>query len=325
MRILSGMRPTGKMHLGHLAGALSKWVELQKDNECFFMVADWHALMSEYKNPGVMKESSMDNVIDWLAVGIDPQKSCLFVQSQVLQHLELFTILGIITPLGWLYRCPTYKEQMQQLKEKEIANYGFLGYPVLQTADIIVYRAEGVPVGEDQLSHLEIAREIVRRFHFLYDTEIFPEPQALLTPTPRLMGIDGRKMSKSYQNTISLSDTDKEVSQKIMGMFTDPQRIKKTDPGHPLTCNVFSYYKVFKPDLEKEVMDWCQNAKKGCTECKKNLAKIIMEILEPIQEKRRKIEKKTDYISDIIKKGNERARNEAELTMQKVREVLKLV
>ena len=324
MRVLSGMRPTGKLHLGHLVGALSQWLKLQEEHTCFFMVADWHALMSEYKNPHLIQEYALDNVKDWLSCGIHPQKSCIFIQSQVREHLELFMILSCLTPLGWLYRCPTYKDQIQQLKDKELSNYGFLGYPVLQTADIIIYKAEGVPVGEDQLPHLELAREIIRRFHFLYKKEIFPEPQAILSSFPRLLGLDSRKMSKSFNNIISLQEEPEVVKKKVMSMFTDPLRIRRTDPGHPLKCNVYSYYKAFKPSMIEEVKDWCENAKQGCTDCKRRLAQIIIEVLAPIQEKRRQLDKKSDYVFDIIKEGNKKAKNVASKTLEEVRELLKL-
>jgi len=232
------MRPTGKLHLGHWVGALSNWVALQEKYKCFFMVADWHALMSEYKNPSVVKDSILDNVSDFLAYGINPEESVLFIQSEVPEHLELFTIFSFLTPLGWLSRCPTFKEQVSQLKDKEINTYSFLGYPALQAADIALYKADAVPVGEDQLPHLELAREIIRRFHFLYHKEVFVEPQAILTKVPRLSGLDGRKMSKSYNNYISLDEDDKSIKNKISNMITDPARIKKEDKGHTDVCNV---------------------------------------------------------------------------------------
>ncbi len=321
MRVLSGMRPTGSLHLGHLVGALNNWIKLQAEHECFFMVADWHALMSEYKHPENIKKFSLDNILDWISVGISPEKSCIFIQSQVPQHLELFMIFSVLTPLGWLYRCPTYKDQLRELKEKDIANYGFLGYPVLQASDIVLYKAQGVPVGEDQLPHLELTREIVRRFHYIYQKEVFPEPQALLTTFPRLLGTDGRKMSKSFQNTILLKDPPSLIRKKVMSMFTDPTRIKKSQPGHPSTCNVFSYYKAFKPSLEDEVKNWCQGAKRGCTECKERLSQVIIEILSPFQERRSQLENKKDLVSDIIKEGNKRAQRTAEETMQEVRKI----
>jgi tryptophanyl-tRNA synthetase len=276
-RILSGMRPTGKLHLGHLVGALDNWVKLQDEYECFFMVADWHALMSEYENTAVLSESMLDNVIDWLSAGIDPVKSTLFIQSEVPQHLELNMIFSCLTPLGWLERCPTYKEQLREIKTRNLNTYGFLGYPVLQAADILLYKAEKVPVGEDQLPHLELTREIARRFNSLYKKELFPSPDAILTKAPRLLGLDGRKMSKSYDNTIGLSDSAETIKKKTQAMFTDPKRIKLTDKGHPEICNVFSYYSIFIPQMQKEASDWCRNAKLGCTDCKKRLALGLIE------------------------------------------------
>jgi tryptophanyl-tRNA synthetase (EC 6.1.1.2) len=244
-RILSGMRPTGKLHLGHLVGALKNWRELQDEYDCFFMVADWHALMGEYKDPGRLHEYSIDNVVDWISCGIDPDRSTLFIQSRVPEHLELFMVFSCMTPLGWLERCPTYKEQLREVTTREINTYAFLGYPALQAADILLYKASVVPVGEDQLPHVELTREIAKRFAFLMKREVFPEPQAKLTTVPRLLGTDGRKMSKSYDNYIGLGDAPELVRKKVMNMFTDPQRIKRTDPGRPEVCNLHSYYQVF--------------------------------------------------------------------------------
>ena len=287
-RLLSGMRPTGKLHLGHLVGALDNWAKLQGEHDCFFMVADWHAFMSEYKNPKNIRDNIVDNVIDWIACGIDPKRSVIFVQSDVPEHLELFMILSNITPLSWLERCPTYKDQLKELKAKEINSHGFLGYPVLQAADILVYKANVVPVGEDQLAHLELAREIVRRFHSLY-AKVFPEPEALLTKSSRLLGLDNRKMSKSYNNTIELSASDDVIGKKVQSMITDPARIKRTDPGHPEICNIHSYYAVFKPEEKANIDKACRAAEIGCTECKKRLGDIIVDVLAPIKEKRDKL------------------------------------
>lgn len=321
-RILSGMRPTGPLHLGHLAGALKNWVQLQEKYECFFMIADWHALMSEYKDSRRIKEYCLDNLIDWLASGLDPEKSVLFRQSDVPEHCELNLILSIITPLGWLERCPTYKEQITQLREKELTTHGFLGYPVLQAADIIIYKAKYVPVGEDQLPHLELCREIVRRFHFLFKKEIFPEPQALLTETPKLLGLDGRKMSKSYNNFIALSDSPEEIRRKVAGMFTDPERIKITDPGHPDTCNVYSYYKLFAPQLENQVYEECKSAKIGCVQDKQRLAECIIEFLKPFQERRKQFSEDKEFLNRVLKEGAEKAREVAMSTLKEVREAI---
>jgi tryptophanyl-tRNA synthetase len=323
-RILSGMRPTGKLHLGHLVGALDNWVKLQDEYECFFMVADWHALMSEYEDTAVLSESMLDNVIDWLSVGIDPVKSTLFIQSEVPQHLELNMIFSCLTPLGWLERCPTYKEQLREIKTRNLNTYGFLGYPVLQAADILLYKAEKVPVGEDQLPHLELTREIARRFNSLYKKELFPSPDAILTKAPRLLGLDGRKMSKSYDNTIGLSDSEETIKKKTQTMFTDPKRIKLTDKGHPEICNVFSYYSIFIPQMQKEASDWCRNAKLGCTDCKKRLALGLIEKLKPIHKKRQELTKDKVKIKKILEEGNKKAKAFALKTIQDVRAAMKI-
>jgi tryptophanyl-tRNA synthetase len=318
-RVLSGMRPTGKLHLGHLAGALKNWVEMQDEYDCFYMVADYHALMSEYADPSAMKENIIDNIADFLACGLDPEKSVIFVQSDVPEHLELNMILSAITPLSWLERCPTYKEQLREVEGRDLATYGFLGYPVLQAADIMIYKANAVPVGEDQLPHLELTREIARRFHHFYKKEIFPEPEGLLTKTPRLLGVDNRKMSKSYGNAVNLSDSPEEVKKKIKAMITDPQRIKKDDPGHPDICNVYSYYKFFFPELAGSVSEECKAAKIGCVADKAKLADCIIELLRPIQERRNMILSDKAGLQAVLKKGAEKARAVARETMCEVR------
>lgn len=320
--ILSGMRPTGKLHLGHLVGALQNWVELQKDYKCYFMVADWHALMSDYAKPKIISDSILDNVIDWLSCGIDPKESVIFIQSDVPEHLELYMILSCIVPLGWLERCPTYKEQKKEIKNKDISNYAFLGYPVLQAADILLYKANCVPVGEDQLPHLEITREIVRRFSSLYKKEVFIEPEALLTKFPRLLGTDARKMSKSYNNTINLSDSKETIKHKVSTMFTDPRRIKRSDPGHPKQCNVYNYFEIFSPEMPKEVYDWCTKAEQGCTDCKARLTSELIKKLEPIQEKRRHFEANKDLVLGILKEGKEKATGVARRTVKEVKEAI---
>lgn len=322
-RILSGMRPTGRLHLGHLVGALSNWVKLQDEYECFFMVADWHALMSEYENSSAVGDHIYDNVADWLACGIDPEKSTLFIQSQIPEHLELFMAFSVLTPLGWIERCPTYKEQLRELKDRHISTFAFLGYPVLQAADICLYKSLAVPVGEDQLPHLELTREIVRKFNGLYK-EIFPEPKPLLTRVPRLLGLDGRKMSKSYNNFIALSDPPEAIMKKTQGMFTDPKRLRKTDPGHPETCNVHRYFEIFVPERKDEVAAWCRSAEVGCTECKKILGESLIKMLEPIAEKRRSYlddKKKLEY---ILEDGRVKAAKVAHATMKEVREAVGL-
>ncbi len=324
-KILSGMRPTGKLHLGHLVGALKNWSLLQTDYDCFFMVADWHALMSEYKDPAKLSEFSLDNVIDWISCGIDPEKSTIFIQSKIPEHLELYMALSCITPLGWLERCPTYKEQLRELKTRQLNNYAFLGYPVLQAADILLYKAEVVPVGEDQLPHLELTREIAKRFNHLYEKDVFPEPQAKLTKTSRLLGLDGRKMSKSYDNYICLSDPAEEINKKVMSMFTDPQRIKRTDPGRPEVCNVYSYYRVFaREEICALVECECKEAKRGCTDCKKQFAHMLNDYLKPIKEKRKELMGDKNTILRILEKGREKAHSVAKATMDEVRQTIGL-
>lgn len=319
------MRPTGKLHLGHLAGALSNWRKLQADYECFFMVADWHALMSEYENPQNLEENIIDNVVDWLACGISADESTIFIQSHVKEHLEMYMIFSVITPLGWLERCPTYKEQLREVKNRDLSTYGFLGYPVLQAADILLYKAQKVPVGEDQLPHLELTREIARRFNSLYKQEVFPDAEALMTESSRLLGLDGRKMSKSYNNTIALSDSLKVIHEKVRNMFTDPLRIKLADPGHPDNCNVHSYYNVFAPERKKEIEDACRNSKIGCADCKKELAQILVKFLEPIQERRSHLLKDKDKILRVLKHGEVKARSIAEETILQTKKLIGLL
>lgn len=322
--ILSGIRPTGKLHLGHWVGALSNWMKLQEEYKCFFMVADWHALMSEYKNPSMIKDSVLDNVSDWLAYGIDPKRSVIFIQSEVPEHLELYMILSNLVPLGWLFRCPTFKEQLTQLKDKDINTHAFLGYPVLQSADILLYKANSVPVGEDQLPHLELCREIVRRFHFIYKSKVFIEPQPLLTSVPRFLGLDGRKMSKSYNNCIGLSEDSVSLKRKVLSMFTDPARKRRDDPGHPDVCNVFDYYSIFAPGKKTELPKECREAKRGCKECKDELIKILEEFIAPKREEKIKILKKKDYLRDILEEGRKKAREVASKTIAEVKAALKI-
>ena len=320
--VFSAMRPTGKLHLGHWLGALHNWVNLQKNHQCIFAIADWHALMSEYENSQPLREYIVDMALDWMACGIDPDKSILYVQSDVPEHLELQMVLSCLTPLGWLERNPTYKEQLKEVSSRNLHTYAFLGYPVLQAADILLYKANAVPIGEDQLSHLELCREISRRFNFLYKKEFFPDCQPILTQTPRLLGIDNRKMSKSYGNAINLFDSASDIAQKVAKMITDPQRIRKSDPGRPEVCNVYSYYQVFAEDLTKDVYAWCTGATKGCRECKKILADRLVNYLAPIREKRLKLEKDKDYIRDILREGAKKASSIAQKTMAEVREAV---
>jgi tryptophanyl-tRNA synthetase len=315
------MRPTGKLHLGHLVGALDNWVRLQDSYECFYMVADWHALMSEYEKPEGLRENSFEMVKDFIAAGLDPARSVIFVQSQVPEHLELAMVFSDLTPLAWVERCPTYKEQLREIKARELLTYGFLGYPVLQAADIALYKANAVPVGADQLPHLELTREIIRRFNTLYKKRLFPEPEPVLTKTSKLLGLDNRKMSKSFANFISLSDTPEAIVEKVGAMITDPKRIKLNDKGHPDVCNVFSYYSTFtSPEVRANVKDWCEGASKGCTECKKNLARVLIEYLEPIRKKRNTL---TDSdIKDILAEGGKKAREFAGETMAEVKRLV---
>ncbi len=322
-RCLSGMRPSGKLHLGHLHGVLENWKRLQEEYECFFFVADWHALTTNYKRAWEIPENISEMVLDWLAVGIDPEKATLFVQSDIKEHAELHLLLSMITPLGWLERNPTYKEQKQQLKDKDISTYGFLGYPVLQAADIIMYKANKVPVGIDQRPHVELTREITRRFNFLYQ-EIFPIPEPLLAETPKLPGLDGRKMSKSYGNSIFISDTPEEVTKKITTMVTDVERPRKSDPGDPeKRCIAFNLHKLYLPkERIEEIVNECKAARLGCVACKKELAKAVVRFLEPIWERRRDFSKSPEIIHNILEDGAKKAGKEAANTMTQVREAL---
>ncbi len=317
-RIFSGMRPTGKLHLGHLVGALHNWTNLQKEYKCIFGIVDWHALMGEYENSHVIKENILDMAIDWLSCGIDPDESTIFVQSDVPEHLELYMFFSCLTPLGWLERNPTYKEQLREIKTRDLHTYGFLGYPVLQAADILLYKAQAVPIGEDQLPHIELTREISRRFNHIYKAKVFEDCKAILTKTPRLLGLDGRKMSKSYNNAINLSDSKEVIEKKVMTMITDSSRIKLTDPGHPDICNVFSYYSVFAPEKKDEVCAWCTKAEKGCTDCKRGLSSEILKVLKPIQEKRSELVKDKEKVLDILKQGAIEARAIAKETMAEI-------
>lgn len=317
-RILSGMRPTGPLHLGHWVGALKNWVKLQQDYDCFYMIADWHALMSEYEDPTLIKDNIINCVADWISCGIDPQKSTIFVQSEVPEHLELDMALSCLTPLSWLERCPTYKEQLREIKQRDLTTYAFLGYPVLQAADILVYKADAVPVGIDQAAHLELTRGIAKRFNKFYGN-IFPEPETLLAESPKLLGLDKRKMSKTYGNFIALSDTPKVVHEKTKKMFTDPKRIYFKDKGHPAKCNVHLYVNIFAPERSSELSKLCKNAEIGCTECKRNLAEILIEKLKPIQEKRKSLLGDKKQIFDILEEGAKKAKEVASNTMKEVR------
>jgi len=315
------MRPTGPLHLGHLVGALRNWVALQDDYDCTYCVVDWHAFMSEYRSPATIRESIPGMVADWIACGIDPERSTVFVQSEVAEHVELAMILGAVTDLPRVERVPTFKEQVAALAEKDVNTYGFLGYPILQCADIALYKADTVPVGEDQLPHLEFAREVVRRFHGFLGREIFPEPAAKLTEAARLLGTDRRKMSKSYGNTIPLSASREETLRQVKSMITDEARVRRSDPGHPEICNVRAYYCVFAPERVETVEAECRSAARGCVECKEELASALEGILAPIRARRAEILAEEGRIENILAEGAERARRVARETMREVREV----
>jgi tryptophanyl-tRNA synthetase len=319
------MRSTGKIHLGNYFGALKNWVELQDRYRCYYFAADWHALTSDYADPSQIAQNTIEMVIDWISAGLDPERSTIFIQSMVPDHAELHLLLSMLTPLGWLERVPTYKEQIQQIENKDLSTYGFLGYPVLQTVDIAIYRAHFVPVGEDQASHLEISREIVRRFNYLYGAEVFPEPQALFTPTPKVPGIDGRKMSKSYGNAINLSDSPEVILQKCKQMFTDPQRLKRSDPGRPEVCNLYDFHKLLSPpEIQERVAHECRAAQIGCVDDKKLLAQILTDYLEPMRRRRAELESDRDTVFDILLEGSRKARERTAETMEAVRSAMGL-
>jgi tryptophanyl-tRNA synthetase len=318
-RILSGMRPTGRLHLGNLVGALWNWRMLQDAYDCFFMIADYHALMSEYEDPAPIAPNTREVLIDFISCGLDPARSVIFRQSDVPEHAELHLILSAYTPISWLERNPTYKEQMQQLTSRDIHNYAFLGYPVLQAADILIYKANLVPVGEDQLPHLELAREVVRRFNNLVGKEALVEPQAKLTACPRLLGMDRRKMSKSYGNQIDISDPLDVIRKKVMSMITDPLRIRLADPGHPEDCNVCQYYKIFDPAAYEDTADKCRNSKWGCTDCKKRLAEVLIAFLDEPRAKRAELEAHPDKLHAILADGARRAQAVARETLDEIK------
>ena len=331
-RVLSGMRPTGKLHLGNYMGALYNWVRLQRQYECYFFIADWHALTTDYADTSRVKENILEVALDWLGAGLDPAVSTLFVQSWVPQHAELHLLFSMITPLGWLERVPTYKEQQQQIGDaaaggKDLSTYGFLGYPLLQSADILIYQANLVPVGQDQVAHVELTREVARRFNHFYPAEpiVLPEPQALLTPSPKLPGTDGRKMSKSYGNTIELTDPEQVIRKKLKTMVTDPARIRRSDPGNPDVCPVFDLHRIFSStEIQQKVREGCTTAGIGCIECKSWLADGVVAELAPVQERRRRFEGHPDDVWGILSDGSARARTRAEATMQQVRDAVHL-
>ncbi|MGO8719948.1 MAG: tryptophan--tRNA ligase [Acidobacteriaceae bacterium] len=351
-RVLSGMRPTGKLHLGNYMGALYNWVRLQREYECYFFIADWHALTTDYADSSNVKQNILDVALDWLGAGLDPDRATLFVQSWVPQHAELHLLFSMITPLGWLERVPSYKEQQQQIGDvaaggKDLSTYGFLGYPLLQSADILIYQADLVPVGQDQVAHVELTREVARRFNGMYKRvqaqgqkligdvlrtgtyqklmNVFPEPDVLLTPSPKVPGTDGRKMSKSYGNTIQLTDPEPVIRQKLKTMVTDPARIRRSDPGNPDICPVFDLHKIFSStETQQKAREGCTTAGIGCIECKRWLADGIVAELAPIQERRRTFESNPDNVWEILRKGSAQARSRADETMQQVRDAMHL-
>ncbi len=325
MRILSGMRPTGKLHLGNYFGALAHWVKLQQQGEeCFFSIVDWHALSSDYADPTELQSNIREVLLDWLAVGLDPQRSTIFLQSQVKEHAEMYLLLSMITPLGWLTRVPTYKEQQQELQGKDLSTHGFLGYPVLQAADILLYQSDAVPVGEDQLPHLELTREIIRRLNGLYKLKL-PEPKPLLTKTPKINGTDGRKMSKSYNNAIYLADSKAQIDKAVMEMVTDPARKRRSDPGEPDNCNLFPLHRVMTDsNTRDEIVSGCRSAQLGCVDCKKLLTTSIHNFLEPIQKKRQTTAKDAGYLDRVLADGAEKARRVAASTIDQIRKAMNL-
>jgi tryptophanyl-tRNA synthetase len=323
-RMLSGMQPSGRLHLGNWLGALQNWVRFQEEYEPYFFVADWHALSTNYADTRHIREYTREMLTDWLAVGVDPKKCTIFLQSRLPEHAVLHLLFSMITPVPWLERNPTYKEKQEELSDRDLTTYGFLGYPVLQAADILIYKANTVPVGVDQLPHLELTREIARRFNNLYKP-IFPEPEALLTETPKILGFDRRKMSKSYNNAIYLSDPAPAVKQTVMKMITDPLKVKKGDPGRPEICNVFTYHTLFSSKEEIQLVDRdCRSGALGCVDCKTRMAKNLNEHLEPIREKRAKLIKHPKQIEDILEAGTAAAEKVAKKTLSEVQDAMKI-
>ena len=325
MRILSGIRPTGRVHIGHFVGVFENWLKLQEDNDTFFFVADWHALTTNFEDTSTLREYTKELMKTFMAVGLN--KSTLFVQSAIKEHAELMVLLSMVTPVSWLERVPTYKEMRQQITDRDLSNSGFLMYPVLQAADILMYKADGVPVGEDQVYHVELTREIARRFNYTFKKEVFPEPKELLSKVPKMLGTDGRKMSKSYGNTIPLITTENDMSKMILPMITDPARKRRTDPGNPEICPVWDYHKAFgtidNPEETQWVMEGCTQAKIGCIDCKKLLLKHRVERLSPIWERYDKITE--DDVNETLENGNAKASSIAKRTMKEVRNAIGLM
>jgi tryptophanyl-tRNA synthetase len=324
-RVLSGMQPSGLMHLGNHLGALENWKSLQDQYECYFFVADWHALSTNYADTSRIREFSRELLIDWLAAGIDPKRSTVFIQSHIPEHAVLHLLLSMMTPISWLERNPTYKEKQEEIKEKDLSTYGFLGYPVLQAADILLYKPDFVPVGKDQLPHLELTRELARRFNDIYKTQVFPEPKEHLTKFPKVMGTDGRKMSKSYGNTINLSDAEPVVRQKLKTMVTDPARVRRNDPGNPDICPVYDFHKIYSPQaVQEQINKDCRTATIGCIDCKKLVADRIVERLTPVWDARGRLSKDPAYLNDIVAEGSNRASEVAKATLHDVNEAMNI-
>ncbi len=323
-RVLSGMQPSGRLHLGNFLGALENWRDLQQEHECFFFVADWHALSSNFEDTSQLKEFVQELLIDWLASGIDPERSTIFIQSHVPEHAVLHLLFSMIIPIPWLERNPTYKEKQEQMTDRDLSTYGFLGYPVLQASDILLYKPDAVPVGKDQLPHLELTREIARRFNSLYEP-VFPEPKELLTEFPKVLGTDGRKMSKSYGNTINLSDPETTVRQKLKTMVTDPARVRRTDPGNPDICPVFDFHKIFSsPPIINQVNQECRTAEIGCIDCKKFVADAMIDRLNPIWENRHTLTENPRRLMEVVQQGCERATKVSRSTLEEVTSAMKI-
>jgi tryptophanyl-tRNA synthetase len=318
--VVSGTRPTGALHLGHLNGALKNWVELQKETKCYFFVADWHALTTDYENPAGIRENTHEMILDWMAVGLDPERAVIFRQSEVPEHAELHLLFSMIIPVPWLERVPTYKEQQEQLEGRDLSTYGFLGYPLLQSADILIYKAGAVPVGEDQLPHVELTREVARRFNRLYG-DVFPEPKGLVVEAARVPGTDGRKMSKSYGNAVALTDDADAIYQKLVRMVTDPRRARRTDPGDPKDCPAFRLHEIYcTPEEREELSKGCRSASIGCVDCKKVMIAHVQAELAPIQQKRNELAARKGVVAEVLAEGRRRAAEAAEATMREVRE-----
>lgn len=322
--IFSGMRPTGRLHLGNLLGALENWIRLQDDYQCYYCIVDWHAMTTDYENPGRINENVREMAMDWLSCGMDPEKAVIFRQSDVKEHAELHLLLSMVTPLSWLERCPTYKDQLQQIEGRNLATYGFIGYPVLQAADILLYKANAVPVGEDQAAHLELSREIVRRFNYIYGKKVFPEPETLHNEYRIVLGLDRRKMSKSYDNTIEIAGKPEEIQQKVRMMITDPGRLRKDDPGNPGICSVFAFHRIFNAEGLTEVEESCSRGTMGCVACKNNLSQLLLQYLEPIHSRRRELENNPHRVTEILEAGRRKAQQVARETMEEVRAIMGL-